>query len=186
MKFAIRILLICSCLFSLAFAREDNNTYMNITSSSAVWANPKEIKVYIEESSKSSIFERAFKTWDDALRSDINFTFANNSNEADITIGYIEQAIKKQMGITKIKYKNIQGKKYIDKAHISVAKKDLGGFIQCDASLMKLSLHEIGHALGVTEHSKIAKDIMYHPVTFVLHADLSYKDIYTVNKLYGF
>lgn len=186
MKSAIKILGIFLCLISLAFARVDNRTYTSVVDTLAVWINPTEIKVYVEDSPKAHILENAFNIWDNALRSDMDFIFVDNKSEADIAIGYIEQLSKNQVGITKTSHINIQGRIYLHKAVVLIAKKDPMGFIQSDSELLKTSLHEIGHAIGILGHSNSINDIMYYSTASTKNSSPSLRDIDTVNKLYGF
>lgn len=186
MKSAIRILVVFLCLFSFAYAREDNRTYTNAVDTLAVWINPTEIKVYVEDSPKAHILEKAFNIWDDALRSDMNFIFVSDKNEADITIGYIDKLDKNAVGLTYPRYLTIQGKIYLYKSRIAIAKTDPRGFIQSDAQLLKVTLHEIGHAIGIIGHSNSINDIMYYSTASTKNTSPSLRDIDTVNKLYGF
>ena len=186
MKSAIRILLVFLCLFSLVFAREDNRTYTRVVDTLAVWINPTEIKVYVQDSSKASILKRAFNIWDSALRGDMDFIFVDDKNEADIFIDYIDKLSGSQVGVTKTSHINIQGRIYLHKAVVLIAKKDPVGFIQSDSELLKVTLHEIGHAIGILGHSNSINDIMYYSTASTKNTSPSLRDIDTINKLYGF
>ena len=174
------------CLCSLAFARVDNRTYTSNVDTTAVWINPQEIKVYIEDSSKKYIFEKAFTTWDKALRENLNFVFVKNKQDADITIAYTEKLEKSQVGLAETSYITIQGKKYLHKVGILISKTDFRGFVETDAELYKTTLHEIGHAIGIIGHSNNARDIMYPTRFDPTFAFPSKRDIETVEKIYGF
>ena len=186
MKSAIKILVIFVCLFSVVLARPDNRTYTEVLDTLAVWIEPRNIKVYVVESPKAHILKNAFKIWDSAMRDNMNFVFVNHKDQADIAIDYIEQLSGTQVGITKTGHISIQGRIYLHKAVILIAKKDPIGFIQSDAALLKVTLHEIGHAIGMIGHSNSINDIMYYSTASTKNTSPSTRDIDTVNKLYRF
>ena len=186
MKSAIKLLVIFICLFSIVYARVDNKTYTKDVDTLAVWINPKKIKVYIEPSPKAHIIKNAFDIWDSAMRSNMNFIFVKEAKGADITAGYVEQLEGNAVGMTYPKYITIQGGEYLSKAKISIAKKSPIGFNQRDGELLKVTLHEIGHAIGILGHSNSINDIMYYSTASTKGTSPSLRDIDTVNKLYGF
>ena len=186
MKSVFSFLICFLCLFSAAYARIDNKTYNHVVDVQAVWINPKNIKVYVEPSNKSHILKNAINIWDSALRSNMNFKFIENKNEADITMDFIEHLEDNQVGVAKSGYINIQGKIYLHKVNVLISKTDPIGFIQNDAELLKVTLHEIGHAIGLLGHSNSINDIMYYSTAGTKNTSPSLRDIETVNKLYGF
>lgn len=186
MKSAFKIFLCLILLFSCVFARVDNRTYNHVVETQAIWVNPKAIKVYVENSSKSYILENAFNIWDKALRNDLNFIFTSNKSEADISIDYVDSLNGSAVGMTYPSHIEIQGKIYLHKVDISIAKKDPTGFNQTDAQLLKVALHEIGHAIGILGHSNSINDIMYYSTASTKNTSPSLRDIDSVNKLYGF
>lgn len=187
MKSAIITLLICVSLISVAIARPDNRTYLNSVDTPAVWIKPKQIKVYLTyDERKMFLFKRGFKTWDDALGSNLNFIYVNNKDEADIIITYKNRLGGTSLGVTQTSHVQIQGKTYLSKAYITIAKQNPTGALQNDSELYHVILHEIGHAIGILGHSKSIYDIMYPSDASVKNQTLSTKDIDTVKKMYGF
>ena len=187
MKYLISIALICSSLFSCVLAREDFRTYYDDVKIPAVWINPKNIKVYITpDELKGYIFTRSFKIWDDALGSNLNFKYVNSADEADIIIKYVDKLNGSEAGITKTAHTKIQGKIYLAKAEISISKSSPIGFKYTDVQLNKITLHEIGHAIGILGHSDNVNDIMYYSTATPRLSTVSKKDIETVKKIYGF
>lgn len=186
MKSAVKILICCLCLTSFVYARADVHTYTKDVDTAAVWINPKKVKVYIEPENKSEIIKRAFKIWDDALRSDLNFVYVKDREKADITAKYVEKLDGSRVGITSSTHVEIQGKYYLSKTHVQIARKDPIGFTNTDAELLKTTLHEIGHAIGVLGHSSSMNDIMYYSTASTKNTSPSLRDIDTVQKIYGF
>jgi len=80
----------------------------------------------------------------------------------------------------------IQGKTYLGKAEILIGKHSPDGWKFNDVQLNKITLHEIGHAIGILGHSENINDIMYYSTDMKRQSTLSSKDIETVNKIYGF
>ena len=187
MKSAVKLALFFLLLFSFALAREDYRTYYSDIDTPAVWINPREIKVYVyPDEIKHYILKRSLNTWDDALGSNLNFKYINNPSEADITIKYVEKLSDNQAGITKVNHLKIQGKIYLGKADVSVAKHSPSGWKFTDVQLNKIALHEIGHAIGILGHSENINDIMYYSTEMQRQSTLSSKDVETARKIYGF
>lgn len=188
MKFAIKnlFLIICLC-FSFGYAREDLRTYYSDIEQAAVWIKPKGIKVYVTpDKTKYNILLKAFKTWDEALGGDLNFVYVKNPQEADITIKYVENLPDNQAGVSKTLHTKIQGRIYLSRVDISVARRSPSGFLFSDLNLNRIALHEIGHALGILGHSDNDDDIMFFSTASRRANVLSNQDISTVKKIYGF
>ena len=187
MKIIFKIFILSILLFSFSYAREDLRTYYSEVDIPAVWKNPRNIKVYIAyDETKNYIFTRSFKSWDDALGSDLNFKYVNNADEADIVAKFVDKLDDNQAGITKTAYAEIGGKVYLAKAVINISKNSPIGFRFNDAQLNKITLHEIGHAIGILGHSENINDIMYFSTASQRQSTISSKDVETVRKIYGF
>ena len=113
------------------------------------------------------------------------FKFVSNKDDSDIAIDYIEHLEGNQVGITKPSHITIQGKVYLHKVSVLISKTDPIGFIQNDAELLKVTLHEIGHAIGWFGHSENKDSIMY-PTKVNRNATITPSDIKYINRLYGF
>lgn len=187
MKILFKFLILVLAISSFALAREDYRTYYSEVDIPAVWKNPKEIKVcIIYDEFKNYIFTRSFKAWDDALGSDLNFKYVNNQAEADIIAKFVNKLDENQAGITKTAYVEQNGKVYLAKAVIQISKNSPIGFRFNDAQLNKITLHEIGHAIGILGHSDNINDIMYFSTASQRLSTISSNDVDTVKKIYGF
>ena len=187
MKTAIKLFLICVMLFSLCDAREDTRSYYSDIETPAVWKNPNCITVFIEEDKiKGYVFERSFKAWDGALRSNLNFKYITNIDEADISIKFVDKLTGTKAGTTYPLYYYEDGRAYLHKVKIEIAKAASDGKKFTDVQLTEITLHEIGHAIGILGHSNNPNDIMYPNISSYGNTTLSTKDADTVNKIYGF
>ena len=187
MKTALKIFVIFMLLFSFVDAREDRRSYYNDIETPAVWQNPRKITVYLEEDeTKQYIFERCFKAWDGALRSNLNFAYIKNPDEADITIKFVDKLTSTRAGTTYPQYYYENDQAYLHKVRIEIAKAESNGKRFTDVQLTEITLHEIGHAIGILGHSDTPGDIMYPSISVTGNTTLSTKDVDTVNKIYKF
>ena len=186
MKSAIKILICFLCLSSFVYARNDIHTYSRYLDTPALWINPKKIKVYVVPEKKSEILTRAFKIWDGALRSDLNFIFVKKREDADIVAYYVDKLEGTKAGLTYYNYYEIQGKRCLTKVRLEVARTDSMGFTNNDAELLKVALHEVGHTIGITGHSNSMNDLMYYSTASTKNTSPSIRDVDTVQKLYNF
>ena len=133
------------------------------------------IKVYIAGNDyKAQWMKSAFQEWQTKTYSAVWFVFlgANKQNEADITVNFVEFVHcnnPSAIGCTHSRTQNgfythndVEiGSKYVIELKGddgTVAKKTVT--VSNDA-LYGIMLHEIGHAIGITEHSKDVNSVMY-------------------------
>lgn len=174
--------------------QEDFGDYLGDFNTVARWKNPKNIKVYVDYNDpEREVFKDAFRIWDDALGDTVNFTFINNPNNADITCYHTDviKEVDKAAGITKPKiyhYNNDPDKNFMSKAAIEVLRKDIQTKKKySDVETKSITLHEIGHALGLIQgHSSKRYDIMYKDTSSYMNdkARPSNRDINTIKKIY--
>ena len=187
MKTALKLFLIFFMLFSFCQAREDLRSYYNDIETPAVCKNPTNIKVYIEDDKiKGYVLERSFKAWDGALRSNLNFRYVTNIDDADISIKFVDKLTGPKAGVTLPQYYYEDGRAYLHKVKVEIAKAASDWKKFTDVQLNEITLHEIGHAIGVLGHSDSPHDIMYPQISTYGNTTLSTKDVDTVNKIYGF
>lgn len=158
----------------------------------ARWKNPKKLKVYIDYNDpQGQIFKDAFIMWDDLLGNSVNFIFINSPNDAQITCYHVDSIDESgKLGITDssvYSYNNEPNKFYMKKAKIKVLKKDKGTnkyFNEIETKA--ITLHEIGHALGIKDHSPKQYDLMYENTQNYMNdkARPSNRDINTIKRMY--
>lgn len=150
------------------------------------------IKVYVAVDDKVEgykpefvpIVQQAFQEWSDALKGRIKFSFVPESEKPDMTVRFSSKRI--ELPCEGYTYVTPQPDGLIDTAAITLITLDRQQKPEDDESIHCIALHEIGHALGITGHSKGPKDIMrpHMDVTPGQHYTLSQSDKNTILRLY--
>lgn len=135
------------------------------------------IKVYIPtDSNQSALMRSAFQEWQNGTYSAVWFSFLgeNKKNEADITVYFVEKDTKcgniSAIGCTH-SYTDVNG--FYKHNDIYIASKSVQQLVGDDGTvatrtqliskpqLYRVMLHEIGHAIGIHQHSINPNSIMY-------------------------
>ena len=131
--------------------------------------------VYIPDDARSQFVWSQFKVWENVFGGAIIFEKITVDRNADITVHYENPYLGKKVGYTRLSFKDGE-----------IRKADM--FIYDDILTNPLKdfavLHEIGHALGITNHSPNPADIMYATKT-ARQNGLSVRDKNTIKILYG-
>lgn len=148
------------------------------------WGNMP-VTVWIENSSNNFNLRNAFYTWQNELYPTIIFKMTDNKEEANITVTF-ENADKYckagAIGCTSTRvYSNDKTRLY--DAKIRLNRYYPSGKKLSDNDIYGLLCHEIGHAIGIDEHSKNKSDVMY-PNTGNYNTRPTLRDIRTVRKIY--
>jgi predicted Zn-dependent protease len=153
---------------------EESENYFHIDKSgNTLWDgkhwNPDEfpLKVYVEESSSrhykstyKDYVSYAFNVWQKA-DSRVQYTFTNNSRNADIELIFVENLGKKYdenyLGLTEY---DMNRNNEIEYSKIQISLLKLGNKKVSDGEIKATIIHELGHAFGLG-HSENEGDIMY-------------------------
>lgn len=145
------------------------------------------IKVWIQHSDNNANLRRAFSIWQTALYPTISFKMVSTKEEGNIVVIFDDPTVQCSsefaVGCTK-SYVWKKDRNHTAGAVISLASHTPNGVKVTDNELFSTLSHEIGHALGMSGHSKNRSDIMY-PDTSNYNRRLSKRDINTVRKIYG-
>lgn len=152
----------------------------------AKWDKPLNIKVYIEsKTGKEYLFRKAIAIWNEKLAGVVHFNFVKKADDADITMTYVDELHDGYAGYATYKFKYVDGKRYFDNVKVEVAFKHSNRDTHPDMVYLNTTLHELGHAIGITSHSSNLNDIMYKStVDSYRKGDLSQKDINTAKAIY--
>lgn len=120
---------------------------------------------------------RAFGDWD-ALRLPVRFSFSTDSASADVHVSFVEQFDEEISGRTRWSRDDDW---WITDADIALAVYHRNGPMLDDDAMHAMSLHEIGHLLGL-DHSADAANVMAPKVRV---RSLSRADRATVRLLYA-
>lgn len=163
--------------------------------------NKRPIKVYIPGNTvQSRKMKAAFQEWQTKTSSAVWFTFLgeNRKNEADIRVYFTDMVhCNKQnaVGCTH-SYKDKDG--FYKKSDIEIGKRyqiELEGdngvkvkktYTVSDGAVYGIMLHEIGHALGIEEHSRDVKSVMFQTTMYNqgIAQKLTQDDLRLLYKIY--
>ena len=124
------------------------------------------------------------------LRGTVDFIYTDNESNADITAKAvnISELPQGMAGETSMLYRfkeNEKDKLYMQKATIRVSYNNPKDAPWSREEFIGITLHEIGHALGIMNHSGNRGDIMFHDVSTYRKGSVSNRDINTIKKIYG-
>lgn len=123
-------------------------------------------------------FKAACKQWQLALGDRVRFYFTDNPAEpADVTVIW-NDGYDKLVGLTRCKHYAGQ----LVNAGITLNLKSYDNQLYAPETMYRISLHEVGHLLGLMGHSRSPKDIMFPSLSMA--TGLSSRDTATVRKLY--
>ncbi|KAM7466026.1 hypothetical protein LguiB_013588 [Lonicera macranthoides] len=152
--------------------------------------SPKHIIRSARFSDIKAVFQRSFSRWSAVIP--VNFVDANSYYVADIKIGFYS-GHHKDCSIP------FDGPKGFELAHASDLEEgqihinaDIAWFVDLDSlksrrdvDLESVAIHEIGHILGLENHSSDPYSVMYSSQGVEKIVDLTAEDVKRIQKLYG-
>ena len=139
--------------------------------------NTRPIKVYIpQDSHMSQMMKDAFLQWQEKTFSAVWFTFVSHDkqNTADITVHFVEKSTHcNNLSAIGCTHMNVDGNGFFVHNDIYIASKSVAQLVGDDGTvatkttqmhpeqIYRTMLHEIGHAVGIAQHSTNPNSIMY-------------------------
>ncbi len=174
----------------------DYFVYASHTSGAVRWTDqPSKIKVYVQPSSGVPGYKQeydgfcaeAFRQWAEASKDRVAFEFIKKPEGADIDWVWTNDASKvssvAEGGETNVTYDGSKIK------HATVTVLTTNPAMNSPLSpnqIRAVSLHEIGHAIGLIGHSPKPQDIMFCSMPPAMSKPtLSVRDVHTIEKLYS-
>ena len=177
MKKVLVFLILILCMFSLA----------KVVYAAPIcrWDNPKAIKTYIEPNEKKELMKKAFAKWSQATNDKVVFVYISDPFNADITVKFVKDVSKdiKMERAIGAAIPQFLGHRLVI-VDILIANNAPNGAMFRKDAVYQIMLHEIGHALGLFEHSKDPKSIMY-PAKVSRYQDITPEDLANLAELYS-
>ncbi len=136
----------------------------------------------------ATILRSAFAEWQKDSHNVVSFKFVDRLNQADIVCSWDDGSTPlknaAEGGSADIEGTSAEG---IEHAQITLLTKTLGGInnVPTDNLMHTAALHEIGHSLGLGDHSPNPGDVMFFTSpSSNIHKDLSNRDLKTLAHLY--
>lgn len=166
------------------------------------WDNPKNISVYIQPGYERSIMAKhAFQEWTKVTKGKLGFVFTNQKDNAQISVYFCKKVPNFKgntsdavSGLTRTQeiYKVIikpSGQviktptNKLGKADVWIATHTIGGHELNRDEVYTVMLHEIGHAIGIINHSTNKHNIMYPSIDE--KREITKYDLGELYRMYG-
>ncbi len=158
---------------------------VNIALANAHWDNPKSIRTYIEPNQKKELMKQAFAKWSQFTNDRIVFKYVQSPKDAQIKVVFVKDAekaskIQNALGVT---HHQSIGDRMVA-ATIEIADNAPGGAKLRNDAVYRVMVHEIGHAIGIFDHSLDPMSVMYYAKGSRNQA-LTKEDLKLLSKLYS-
>jgi predicted Zn-dependent protease len=208
-RFYLSISIVSLFIFVLAFlypsiAQTENkgntkqsDNYFNVINKTGLLRWPKSampLNIFIKPGDTTdgfrpifiTLLEQAFSEWAASAQNRIRFELTNDPSKAQIVCDWTSD----KNDMTKLTEGGhalvIPDGHNIQRVQITILTKTIGEESLSDQYFKRVALHEIGHSLGITDHSPNPNDMMYgNPPYTTTNCTLTDRDINTLIDLYS-
>jgi predicted Zn-dependent protease len=142
----------------------------------------------------NSVLYDSLQAWMKASHFKLSFRMVTESGQADIVCtwtdnpAFVERGNKVEQGLAEVlaqSHPGADGTKAIRCANVRILvnKRETGQPLS-DEDMKKFCLHEIGHALGIADHSPCYKDVMFWSKSSAVWSSLTKRDKATILRIY--
>ncbi len=149
------------------------------------WEDPQHLKVYIQPGlERSEMMKRAFAEWSRLTKNKVVFYYVDSLEKADIDVVFVDRLATnfgRAIGLTDCKY--YQSNNHMFHAQIIIPAKATNGRPLTRDDVYTSMLHEIGHAIGIVQHSTNPNNIMYPFID--AKREITKYDLAELYRIYG-
>jgi predicted Zn-dependent protease len=165
--------------------------YLTKSTNPSRWRPEHRIRIYVSPGRDSfeGIICQCFNDWFRASGGAFNFSFVDSAAQADYIIKWSAHdtadldATEAGITITDTAPDTVTKKDYIEHAETTI-RTAVNGCELGDRQIAETCLHEIGHALGIDDHSPDVRDIMYYAISPKQSGHITQRDSQTIARLY--
>lgn len=158
-----------------------------VFAANSYWANPKSIRTYIEPNSKKELMKQAFAKWSIVTHDKIVFKYVSNPENAQIKVKFVKDAsmkgLEQAIGVTHSQRNLATGELVFAQIDIADHVPGAAGKLMPKDRIYRAMIHEIGHAIGLLEHSTDRASIMY-PAAISRNQAITQGDLNDLAKAY--
>lgn len=147
------------------------------------WLYPNKIRTYIPPNHKRTVMmKHAFERWTRLTNRKVMFYYVSSPNAAQLKVNFVNKIpnADREIGLTQSYFTSTDK---ISRAEIFIAENTADGRQLNNDAVFTVMLHEIGHALGIGEHSNNPESIMY--ATEDDKQEILQSDLQNLYKIYG-